>query len=183
MKLNIPLALSALLVLVTACAAPQQGQSLLPFAAVSASQSAFYGNHLVISAARGGVMPLVVINSPFGASSENAIAAAMRSPAWAGGFGYRPVDQASAPGLRVVIAFDTTAGAFGRSTICRNPPAAQGGAGLRVVAAFCDRGEPLSIASATSPRPRSASDGSFTRLMGSISSSLFPIVDHSEQGR
>lgn len=182
MKLKMLTALGTVLVLVNACAVPKGGP-LLPFAAVTASQSAFYGNHVVISAARGGMMPIVIVNSPFGVGSADDIAAAMRSPAWAGNFQFQPTDAGTAPDLRVVMAFDTTASAFGRSTICRSPSASQVRGGLRVVAAFCNGGEPLSIAGATSPRPRGIADGGFTRMIGSISTALFPLVDHSQQSR
>jgi len=89
------------------------------------------------------------------------------------------------PALHAVVAFDASTDASRRSNICRVPAAAtrRSGGALRVIAAFCNGSEPLSIASATAPRPRSVSDGSFRRMMISHSNAVFPIVEYGTQGR
>ncbi len=129
-------------------------------------------------------MPVVIHNSPFGGTSSEAISAAMQGPSWAGGFRFQPARSGQVPSLHTVVAFDSSAGATQRSDVCRNPSAATGTRGaLRVVAAFCNGNEPLSVASATAPRPRAASQGSFQRLMVSLSNAIFPIVEYGVKGR
>ena len=183
MNARLSLALAAFGVLLVACAVPTGGP-FLPFATVTSSQSPFYANHLVIGAARNGLMPVVIINNPFGASNVDAVSAVMKGPDWAGTFKFQSAGAGRTPALHVVVAFDAATDATQRSNICRVPAASALGSGaLRVIAAFCNGSEPLSIASATAPRPRSISDGSFRRLMVSVSNSVFPIVEYGTQGR
>ena len=183
MNAKLWLALGAMAVLLVACAVPT-GKPFLPFATVTANQSPFYANHLVIGAARNGLMPVVIINAPFSDTNADAISGAMQGPAWAGSFRFQTANVERAPTLHTVVAFDASTDASRRSNICRNPAAASSrGGALRVVAAFCNGGEPLSIAAATAPRPRSASDGSFRRMMVSVSSAVFPLVEYGTQGR
>ena len=183
MNAKLLLALTAIAALLVACTVPTGGP-LLPFATVTSNQSPFYANHLVIGAARNGLMPVVIINNPFSDSNADAVSAAMRGPDWAGSFEFQTADAGRAPALHAVVAFDASTDASRRSNICRVPSAAPRGSGaLRVIAAFCNGGEPLSIASATAPRPRSVSDSSFRRLMVSLSNAVFPIVEYGTQGR
>ena len=88
MNARLSLALAAFGVLLVACAVPTGGP-FLPFATVTSSQSPFYANHLVIGAARNGLMPVVIINNPFGASNVDAVSAVMQGPDWAGTFKFQ----------------------------------------------------------------------------------------------
>ena len=124
---------------------------------MTSQQSPFYANHLVVSAARGGVMPVVIHNNPFGVTSSEAISVAMQGPSWAGGFRFQPARSGQVPSLHTVVAFDSSAGAAQRSDVCRNPSATTG--------------------------TRGASQGSFQRLMVSLSNAIFPIVEYGAQGR
>ena len=183
MNAKLSLALAAAAALLVACTVPTGGP-LLPFATITSNQSPFYANHLVIGAARNGLMPIVIINNPFSDSNADAVSATMRGPYWAGSFKFQAADAARAPTLHAVVAFDASTNASRRSNICRVPAAAPRSSGtLRVIAAFCNGGEPLSIASATAPRPRSVSDGSFRRMMVGISNAVFPIVEYGTHGR
>lgn len=183
MNAKLSLALAAITVLLVACTVPTGGP-LFPFATVTSNQSPFYANHLVIGAARNGLMPVVIINNPFSGSNADAVSAAMLGPDWAGNFKFQTADAERAPTLHAVVAFDASTDASRRSNICRIPAAAPRRSGaIRVIAAFCNGSEPLSIASATAPRPRNVSDGSFRRMMVSISNAVFPIVEYGTQGR
>lgn len=121
--------------------------------------------------------PAVELRGPLpGGASPEAVAAALRLPAFYAQAPFRPV-PAGSPGQRIVLAFGATGG--DTTALCEGPGAAgaETPGRLEVAAAYCVGSRAASVGRLSDARPLTPGDPAFTAALRTLFTEMAPTRD------